>query len=257
MNRDRSSFRKWILGIPIILCLAVLIMPSVWIVKPVSSQDKGVRVKNRTGSFQVVSTSIVDNTLLIRLKNISNKAINGYTLSLRDGGTITVDYTISGHEIAPGQFEDQTIPLDDSSSTSGSTILQPSFGIEAVVFADNSGEGDVRATTYIREWRKGEKLQLKRILPLLKQILDSPDGDLSTKLRELKSQILALPEKSIDSSSLAVSDGLHDARQDALSLIRELEENQQNTSLNAGGLRKKIMRAVDDHERRALRLPDF
>lgn len=65
---------------------------------------------------------------------------------------------------------------------------QKTFVIDAVVFDDGTYEGDVRAAAKLESWRKGYQIQVKRVLALIQNILDSSDND-AAALEKLKSQV--------------------------------------------------------------------
>jgi hypothetical protein len=236
-----------VLGV-IVSCLAVIVAGA-WSPNAHPLQGNNLAVVNKTQALQVISATVVNNRLSLQLKNISGKSINGYTISL-DEGTIVTDYTISDHAIAPGEIEEKSIPLDDSPSPP-----QQRVSIDAAAFTDNSSEGDFNATQYIKNRRRGVKLQLQRVLPLLRNMLSVADADVTAKLKEVKKQILAFPEDSTDMTSKAINDGLRDAKQDVLLLIERLEQKQGKGQTNNGEeIRKELSKKVGEHEKRLPKL---
>jgi hypothetical protein len=205
-------------------------------------------VKNLTKSFQVVVAENVNGSLRIRVKNISRKEISAYMLAVGDSGFITVDYSVSGHVIPPGQIEEQTIPL------SNPTAEFPELKILGVVFVDHSGEGDGSAVAKIKNIRRGEKSQLERVIPLLKEVLNEPDSNLLAAFDKLKSKFLTLPETASTKGPRAVSDGVYDVKQEQLKLIEKLERRRSLKGLSADELRQELSDAVKQMEERLARL---
>jgi hypothetical protein len=243
------SRRSVLIALSVIVCCLAVIGTRAWSPSAYPHQSNNLSVVNKTQALQVVSAIVTNNRLSLQLKNLSNKHINGYTLSLGEG-TMVTDYTISDHAIAPGEIEEKSIPLDDSPSPS-----QQRVSIDAAVFTDNSSEGDANATQYIKNRRRGVKLQLQRVLPLLRNLLSVADADVAAKLQEVKKQILAFPEDSTNNASKAVNDGLRDAKQDALLLIERLEQKQGKGKTNSGEeIRKTLSEKVGEHEKRLPKL---
>lgn len=212
------------------------------------NQSNDLPVVSKTQAFQVIGVAVVTNRVSLRLKNVSSKFINAYTLALRDGGTITTDYSISGHSIAPEQIEEKTFPVGDSQ-------LSQRISIECVVFTDNSSDGDPDNARYIKSRRRGEKLQLQRQLPLLSNLITATDADMVVRIKEVKSQFQALPDYSTDTTSdEAFNQGLCDAKQEALLWIERLEKKQANGETTAEEIRKEVSKQVGQNEKRIPRL---
>lgn len=253
MNKSKSLLGGWRLAT--IACAAMIALLIGVRSSGVSlSQGNEEQVKNQTKAFQVVSVEQTGKSLRLRMKNTSSKGINAYSLSVGEGTSITVDYTISGYVIAPGTTEDRVVPLDETSSPSGITLEKPKINISALMFTDNTGEGDFSTVAKIRNTRRGEKSQLKRFIPLLKGVLNRVGEDLSASLDTIKSQVLALPEQAEAGEPRAVSDGLYDIKQQILRLIERLEQLDRKSSLNPADLRKELSQALKNMENRVARL---
>lgn len=248
----KTLLKKWHVAVISSICIVVALALAAW--TPFRNQSKDILVKNQTQALQVVSARKEGDNIQLRLKNISNKDINGYTLSLSDGETITQDYTEGDFVFAPGKIEEDIIPAATSLS-SGASALEQNINILAVVFTDNSSEGGVKAAAEIKDRRRGVKKQLSHILPLLKNTLSVSDINLPTALRELKSQILSLPERPESGSSRAIGFGMYDAKQDILLVIEKIERSQQNQPLTTSKeIREQLMNALENSERRVSKL---
>jgi hypothetical protein len=64
--------------------------------------------------------------------------------------------------------------------------------INSVVFADGTFEGDERGAVWVNALRRGRKLQLGRVLPLVERALAAPESDAG--LEEFKTRVAALGE---------------------------------------------------------------
>ena len=59
-------------------------------------------VTNKTIAVRVVSLTPTENGYELRLRNVSNKNINGYSVAYDNGAIHTADLTAGDHVIAPG-----------------------------------------------------------------------------------------------------------------------------------------------------------
>ena len=180
-----------------------------------SLHTSDVKIINKTTTLEVALQTTAENHLIIQLRNISKKDLNGYVVSV-DGARITADISSGDQVISSGQTTELEIPISSSSRTL--TIL-------AAMFADGSIEADPALKTELTEWRLGLKKELARGLRELEAILDSPDVGTTTALDRLNSKI-SLPLDSDTSRSYSDS-GTRDARNSFSSAIQSLRERQQ------------------------------
>lgn len=205
-----------------------------------SLQNGNLSVNDKTQAFQVVNISATEDGLLsIKLKNISSKNISGYKVSIGGNARITKDTTSADRVIAPGEIDELIVPIN-SRKPSGITIL-------AVVFTDGNIEGEPAAVSELRDWRLGLRLQLTRILPLLQSALDSTETDMPIALDKLKTQISYLQVEPSPALPLAIGGGLHDAKDE---FIRKIEEIQLHRNEGNLKLRERLTKLKDRIERR-------
>jgi len=100
---------------------------------------------------------VIDGRTRLRFKNISDKDLNGFVLSLANLSQIELDTTTGDRVIAPGEVEEIVMP---GPSPSTITVL-------AVMYADGSLEGDQITVAQLRDRRAALKVELKRILGLV------------------------------------------------------------------------------------------
>lgn len=165
----KTLLKKWHVAVISSICIVVALALAAW--TPFRNQSKDILVKNQTQALQVVSARKEGDNIQLRLKNISNKDINGYTLSLSDGETITQDYTEGDFVFAPGKIEEDIIPAATSLS-SGASALEQNINILAVVFTDNSSEGGVKAAAEIKDRRRGGKETVKSYPSVTKEYFE-------------------------------------------------------------------------------------
>jgi Tfp pilus assembly major pilin PilA len=212
-----------------------------------SRYQRKVLVKNRTSALQLAVSEVEVDVLRLQLKNTSRKAINGYTLSFGDGTTEQTDYTIGDQVIAPDQVEERRITLSRTASRDAAAA-QHEMEVLAVVFTDNSSEGDNDAAVAILDTRKGLAIQERRLMPLLEEALKATDANLPSALATLKSRLAALPDPPESKLSLAVKHGLHDAKEGLVYRIQELEQGR-----DGGDFRGKLVEMKKHMEKRAAR----
>lgn len=228
MSRIINLYRtKGVITIILLLvCIAVLgivIKPSGTRAIPI--QETLPQIINETKSFEILSVIKKDGYIEVSLRNISQKNINGYTVAFGSNGQVMKDTTVGDHLILPQNVDDFIIP--------NNVLARSSIRIINVMFDDGTFEGNPVAASEFRNRRLGLKVQLKRILALLQSVLNSPDVDSPTALDRFKAQVSSLTEKSDGVMSRTGEIGLHDMKEEALALVKELEERQkQNANLN-------------------------
>lgn len=203
-----------------------------------STTRSDIKIINKTTTLEVVSLQRTEhNHLVVQLKNVSSKDLNGYAVALKSG-RITVDISSGDRVISPGQTDDLEIPFDSS---------PPDLTILAAMFADGSIEGDHVIAAELKEWRWGLKKQLTRALSLLEATLESSDVDNAMALDRLESQFSSLSLES-DTASPHSAGGSQNARNTLRTEIQILRERRQRN----GALmqRQRLLDLKDRIERR-------
>lgn len=192
-------------------------------------QDNLPEVKTEAESFQFVSIEKTEYFFVMRMQNISNKAITAYMGSTCGVPGFGGDLTLGDRTINPGEVEEILISVrsvhDDCTSPSRQPII--TMTMRMVIFDDRSSEGDFKWAQAILDDRRGQKIQLKRINRLMKKALKWPDAGEPAAIEKLKAQISSLPED--EEESPTVSGGLSGAKQRVLFLLGELEKWHQSS----------------------------
>lgn len=178
---------------------------------------------------------------LLRMKNVSSKAINGYTIAFNNYAGVDRGYSSSGEAIPPGGIEEYEVSSQD-------VVPQEPISIAAVVFTDGTSEGDTVAIARIINGRRGRKLFLERVLPLYQKALNSPNTDID----KLETEISALPDKA-ESESDDVNYSYRNAKASALREIRELKEARSEGRINSD-LRPRLQEIKEEKEKQKGRL---
>jgi hypothetical protein len=146
--------------------------------QPQSLTRNDIKTINKTTTLEVAIETTDNNLLIVRLKNISSKDLNGYVVGITNQVTITTDLSAGDRIISPGQTHDMEIPL--GSSPMEITIL-------AAMFTDGSMEGEPASVAELRPWRLGLKEELTRSLSVLDAMLQMPHSP--TALDSLTSRL--------------------------------------------------------------------
>lgn len=182
--------------------------------RPQSPTRSDLKIINKTTTLDVISVHrTVYNLLVIQIKNVSTKDLNGYALAVNNS-RITIDISSGDRVIAPGQTDDLQIPNDFST---------PDLTILAAMFADGSIEGDRVIAAELREWRAGLKKELTRALSVLDAALESPDVDSGMTLDNLEGRFSSIGLESYPANPHSAS-GSQDARNTLNTEIQILRE---------------------------------
>ena len=193
-------------------------------------------VANKTTSLEIINVTQQNALCVLTLRNISAKAINGYSIGRSNNSKLDVDLTIGEKTIAPGEEFKESIPLSASQRP-------PVINVLAVLFTDGTGDGEAQVIAANQERRQGTKQQLTHILPLLRVSLTS---SAPTELSTLKKQVAALSEEE-DNVSPQLKNGKLRAKQDIISKLELMGQDSVNS-------RKELLDLIKDIEERISRL---
>jgi hypothetical protein len=133
------------------------------------------------------------------LRNTSNKEVLAVSLdTAREGRRwmTGLRFDMEGRAlIKPGGVYAGSMPVG-SSATPGADgyvpVVPDTFVVAAVAFADGSYEGNAEAAVAVRSIRAGDKIQLTRVVALLREALAAPDLSTPAALARLKERAAAL-----------------------------------------------------------------
>jgi hypothetical protein len=184
------------LGLSILLAVAT-VGASAFVIN--SSRQKDIpSVANKTQALLVTGVQIegpssngFPASLSIQLKNVSEKTITGYALSLGPSDFIMRDFHYTEYK-NPGDSFALREPLDDI-FVDGKSV---SVAIESVIFQDRTFDGNDKVSATMINRRLGEREQQIQSLRLIENTLRKPDSELPPAIQVLEQDI----------SSLATSD---------------------------------------------------
>lgn len=185
--------------------------------QPSRLDPSDVKIINNTTTLDATFQITANNHLLIRLRNISSKNLNGYVIAT-SGARIKGDISSGDSVVRPGETTDLELPIQSSSETL--TVL-------AAMFADGNIEANPVLKKELTEWRTGLKKELARGLKELESILNSPDVYSTKALDELEPRLS--PPLHSDTSYSYSESGTRSARDSFSSDIQSLRERAQRS----------------------------
>lgn len=214
----------------LIACISLSCIVSLsYALSPAASTRQRIEAppENTSQALEVISTARVEDRVKLALKNVSKKTITGYQLSIGES-RVQIEFLDadepSQQALAPEGVYEEWYKLSPNTADIKITIL-------AVVFDDGKSEGDERFIKEIKDVRHGKRLQLARIIPLIRKAEVAQDMDTAAALEDLEIQITALPEFKDATLSGNVQLGLQNGREFILNKIRALKHTNRNRGL--------------------------
>lgn len=193
------------------------------------SEKEKIKFINKANSFLIENSEVFGEELKLTLKNNYERSINAFyiTVGPKENGVsynIELLYSEVKDAIRPGESFTCRLSYDKQLQING-------FVLQAVLFSDNSGDGETDFIQRMKDVRQGEKAIFGKGLELLKNQKNLIFEDFS-KLEALKSEIASLEVKE-DKKSSDYNYGLSSGKEN---LIRYLEKIQKRV----GGMSKPV-----------------
>lgn len=189
---NRKSKGRWIFLVAAALTVTALAVSVVVFSarrqEPKPYQAENLLINNKTQGFEVVSAVSDGEFIHLTLRNNYSQGINAFTLSASANSGVQVDLTHNDNRIEPGAIYHYRV-LPDSLDSSASAIKPLTITILDVVFEDGTGDGDPTAIADIQNRRRGERIALARLVPLMAQALNSRGAETGEDIERLKEQI--------------------------------------------------------------------
>lgn len=206
----------------------------------VPAKEKPLKINNNTQSLQVVDVQRNGQEARLLLRNNSNKDIAAFKISTASYG-IMLDFTPDLFNAGTDFVRSLTIPETEDAVDEVSIV--------AVLFDDQTGDGNPMVVRQMMERRKGEKLQLLKILPLIDSVLIAPKEQFSERLDAAEKAAIELPDSLNSADSVHFRAGLHDAKERILSDLRTAKILQKDPS---GTIQDSQLRYLKDHYARKI-----
>jgi hypothetical protein len=178
------------------------------------------QVENKTQSLQVISITRGAEAYTLKLRNASNKDINGYSLGTSINSTITTDFTAGNKVFVPNEVIEANLPIPVFGDSSHTPTSLPVI-VLAVFFTNGLAEGVPSAIAETKERRLGVKIQIRRVRQLLQDLLVSKKVDTPEGIKDLRAKVAVLTEDPEAHLPPRVRSGLVSAKEDALMEIDE------------------------------------
>jgi hypothetical protein len=147
-----------------------------------------ITIVNKTKNFPVVSNEIVKDLVNLTFKNSYDKSVRGFYLTVdSDGYFADLTYSEIKTEILPGETYSFQMPVQEF-------IYSNELIVQAVIFTNNSSDGDPSFVKEMQDQKRGEETQFRRGLQILKSFKFS-ENDYLTDLENLRKEIESLPIK--------------------------------------------------------------
>lgn len=188
-----------------------------------------IAIENRTSAIEVVSLDkhLEQDVLVVILKNRYPKPITGYKFSVGD----SIEYRERrNHMILTGEEVREFLPLQVGLEAKGIKIL-------AVIFDDDTTEGDAQFVKEIKDYRKGSGIERNKALRFLREIANSPDQDLNSALSTVDSRLAPLSSEESSGLSADMVAGINSER---YMILREVHGLRTLPSLTARGTETKL-----------------
>jgi hypothetical protein len=172
------------------------------------TQQKPLSLVNRTSALTITKAELEPNGRTVRLAvtNATSKPIDWFRISLGPGSDVEADFAFADKSfLGPNESYEDSYPVRLDSDKVEITIV-------SVVFEDRSSDGDVRSAQRLINKRRGQAIELKRVLPLITQITNTPD-----KVR--RDELVASLERRIAEGAIETS--LPEATQEGVTIARE------------------------------------
>lgn len=154
-------------------------------------------ITNKTTALRVVSVKTVGEgvrtAVELTLLNQSAKDITAYVFSMGDV-SITTQIGFDGEPFAPNQVRVEKIPFGNVVGAAENNPRRAGEIVLSAVFStDGTGEGEPQWVAKIKNRYWGMKDEVKLVLPLLRNALNSKETDSERMLLMLESQVSQLP----------------------------------------------------------------
>jgi hypothetical protein len=213
------------------------------------------QVVNKTESVAVLNVEANNSTTpsyKLQLRNLSNKNIIALGVILfadnrprrvamprrQDGRPLIEAGSIYNHNVLG--------VLSAQNTTEGyvpDAPLKQEIIITAAVFDDGSYEGDAQTAATVRAFRIGEKIQVRKIIPLMQDALNEPDSNITLSIENFKMHLASL-------STDVDADVVNELQQAFPNLNQEAKANLKTSiEVSLGGVKFDLLRSLQQFEK--------
>lgn len=173
-----------VVALAIVLCLSLAVLISSFSADQAKGDIRALKVANKTQSVDIQKL-IGGRLIKVPFRNISNRIITGYVLSRGPGNYIESCLTEDQY-IHPGGVGFEEMPRESWFKAGGEQVT---VTFEAVVFADQTYDGDENLAGSVLDFQHGELQQGSESLKLIEETLRASDEELPKAVASLKSDV--------------------------------------------------------------------
>lgn len=242
---QRRSFQSLLILGSTALAIAVFVTIASWAggVRRAADQptpSKKVELANNTSSLSVTKSELTPNGRSVRVavQNVAQKPIDWFRISLGAGSDIEADFAYADNPVlGPNESYEDSYPVPSEGDKLQVTIV-------SVVFEDMTFDGDVRSAQRLIEKRRGQEIELRRLLPLITQAINVSGKETAVaRVQALESKITESGGDTTQSGLPAAAyDGMKAARERVLAEIRNVKGSGGQDADMLDGLRKVAAR---------------
>jgi hypothetical protein len=177
--------------------LAMKVVPA----KPATASPP--KIINKTKAIEVISVEEARDQYLLSLRNNSSKNItvlNIYVPS-RGGSASQTAQSLPDRSLIPsGQVYETVVHIGRGGRRTPQGYIpdepeQTKIVIGAVLFDDSTYEGEIETAVRVAADRRGQKIQIARLVALINKMIEGQDQDVSTIIENLRKHVVALSEE--------------------------------------------------------------
>lgn len=181
MNEKTTLLRKRLLFLLVPSIIGIIYLGSTVLSSSHKADKSTVKIKNSTHSCELLNVKKHKDHIAFSIQNNSDKALTNFVVNSRiDSSTVVTlqeEFAFSEGDtvILPGNKYEKVIGIPGDSNRQGEINLQ----LAAVIFEDNSSEGDQSIIRSIEDNRLGRKIQIMKILPVLDKFSRLSDDEIA------------------------------------------------------------------------------
>lgn len=161
------------------------------------------QIVNKTKAIEVISVEGARDQYLLSLRNNSSKNITVLNIYVptRSGRAGRTSQSLPDRPLIPsGQVYETVVHIGRGGRRTPQGYVpdepeQSTIVVGTVVFDDSTYEGEIETAVRVAADRRGQKIQIKRLVGLIDKVIESRAQDVSTVLGNLRKQVVALSEE--------------------------------------------------------------
>lgn len=135
----------------------------------IAQTEQRVEITNDTKSLQVEDTRVFGGITMISLKNAGSKTIIAYEMIHEDTNQWMIKQPRGfDHQLKPGESDSFKGVMNSSQRQVDTNLVK--MRLAALLFSDETSEGDPESVDRLRQYHRGRKLAMKELLPFVEKL---------------------------------------------------------------------------------------